>query len=279
MRTQRLLLHITFYTLLVLGGLRIGHAQNSEVGIQLGGTHFLGDVGPYTVYPPQGYFGSVFYRYTFRQYYALRVEGSLGQIEANDANSLRGDRYERNLSFRSSIWDAKALVEFNFFRFNPRSKDYNKTFYIFGGFGLMGFDPETEYNGKWIGLRDLGTEGQGTPLSSNNKYNRTAITYPFGFGFKYAFNEHWQINTEFMAISTTTDYLDDVSGDYVNASQLAIFQNQVAADLSDRSPVERDRSGYARGNPNTNDWYFYTGIGLIWRFTSKQEKCDKFWGR
>jgi hypothetical protein len=253
------------------------NGQNHEIGISGGGSNFLGDVGNYGLSLPKGYYGQFQYRITYHQYYALRFAGSMGQIEARDEWSTLEERQQRNLSFRSSIWDAKAMIEVNFFRFDPRSKEYNKTFYIFGGIGIFGFNPQTFYEDKWVDLRPLGTEGQGTPLNRQGQYGTSDLIYPFGFGYKYAFNEHWQFQLEFTAHSTGTDYLDDVSGNYVSQTQLAQFNGIDAAELSDRSIIPANRAGYSRGNSNNNDWYFYTGIGLVWRFTSNREVCARFW--
>jgi len=253
-------------------------AQNHEMGIGGGVTNFLGDVGHYGIAPPRSYFGEFHYRYTYHQYYGVRLTGSFGRVEARDAWSGLEERQQRNLSFRSDIWDAKALFEVNFFRFDPRSKDYNNTFYIFGGLGVFGFDPQAQYQGNWFDLRPLGTEGQGS-VNEQGLYAKVDLVYPFGFGYKHAFNEHWQFHLEFMAHSTATDYLDDVSGLYVNAQELGELRGQMAADLSDRSLEPLDRSGYDRGNSQTRDWYFFTGIGLVWRFTTNREVCAEFWGR
>lgn len=254
-------------------------AQNHELGLGVGATNFLGDVGNYGFSVPRGYFGQFQYRFTYQQYYGVRVAGSYGRIEASDQWSSLDERQQRNLSFRSDIWDVKALFEINFFRFDPRSEEYNNTFYIFGGVGMFSYDPRAHYVDEWVALRPLGTEGQGTPITNQGSYGSMDVIFPFGFGYKHAFNEHWQFHVEFMAHSTGTDYLDDTSGDYVNVQILENYNGAVAADLSDRSLLPADRSGYARGNPDNNDWYFYTGIGLVWRFTSNREVCAKFWGR
>lgn len=269
---------ISKYLVITLFSLSLS-AQNHEIGLSVGATNFLGDVGNYGIDVPRGLFGQFQYRYSLQQYYGIRAAGSFGRVEGRDEWSSLEERVQRNLSFRSEVWDVKLLLEINFFRFVPQSKTYNKTFYIFGGLGIFGYEPEAFYIDEWVALRPLGTEGQATPLSRQNSYGQTDLIFPFGFGYKHAFNEHWQFQLEFMAHSTRTDYLDDVSGNYVNANDLAQFNGPVAAALSDRSLLPADRSNYARGNPDNNDWYFYTGIGLIWRFTSNREVCARFWDR
>ena len=67
-------------------------------------------------------------------------------------------------------------------------------------------------------LRDLRTEGQGTPgdtlFASGATYGPVAMCIPMGIGLKKAFNGNGGIKLEFGFRFTNTDYLDDVSGNY-----------------------------------------------------------------
>lgn len=273
---------LALVTALGLGGIGGGHrlgAQNHEIGIGAGGTNFIGDVGDYGIHMPKGWYAGGLYRITYQQYFALRLSGAIGTIENRDEWSSYSERVNRNLSFRSQIWESSLVLEFNFFRFDPRSTLYNKTFYVYGGVGVVGFNPEAEYEGVWYELQPLSTEGQNTTFGKTARYNLIAMTYPFGFGFKYAPSRRVQLFAEFGGRSTSSDYLDDVGGRYANPDLLAFEMGEVSAALSDRSLVEANRKGLDRGNPNNDDWYFFTGVGIVWRFTDKAEKCAKFWGR
>ena len=79
-------------------------------------------------------------------------------------------------------------------------------------------------NGEIVGfgakypLRDLRTEGQGTPgdtlFALGATYGPVAMCIPMGIGLKKAFNGNGGIKLEFGFRFTNTDYLDDVSGNY-----------------------------------------------------------------
>jgi len=71
---------------------------------------------------------------------------------------------------------------------------------------------------------------------------------------------------------TFTDYIDDVSGFYADASEVRDNAGlQLAADIADQSFEQvgpnNSNAGTLRGNPEDRDWYIYTGIilrSLFW---------------
>ena len=67
---------------------------------------------------------------------------------------------------------------------------------------------------------------------------------------------------------TFTDYLDDVSGSYVNYHELERENGQLAAELANRTgeyfgsdPVILP-TGTQRGNEQADDWYFMGGVTI-----------------
>ena len=73
---------------------------------------------------------------------------------------------------------------------------------------------------EWIDLQSLGTEGQETEANSSEKYNLNSIAIPFGIGYKNNLNEI-ALSIEWIWRTTATDYIDDVSGYYVNTNLLS----------------------------------------------------------
>jgi hypothetical protein len=67
-----------------------------------------------------------------------------------------------------------------------------------------------------------------------------------------------------------TDYLDDVSTAYVNSQTLQMHKGEKAVELAVRqqptSGVRPFREGDVRGNPEINDWYFFSGIKFLYHF-------------
>ncbi len=87
-----------------------------------------------------------------------------------------------------------------------------------------------------------------------------------GAGVKVAVGERLNIGLEAGVRKTFTDYLDDISTDYVNYGQLVRGNGDLAAALGNRTgeylgtdPVDVP-TGTQRGNPNADDWYFIGGV-------------------
>jgi hypothetical protein len=132
-------------------------------------------------------------------------------------------------------------------------------------------NPKTEINGDMVELQPLGTEGQGSDLSSKNNYSLTQLCIPLGVGVKFALGKKAALSLEYGIRKTFTDYLDDVgSGSYVDPSLLSVANGPLAADLSNRS-LDGDRFG-KRGNASTKDWYTFFGGSLTFRL-GKPNKC------
>ncbi|MGB0982882.1 MAG: OmpA family protein [Saprospiraceae bacterium] len=102
-------------------------------------------------------------------------------------------------------------------------------------------------------LRDIQTEGV--------EYNTTTLSFPVGVGLKFRVSDRMNINLEAQAVYTLTDYLDDVSGEYITNST-DNFQNY-ASNPSNSSDA-------FRGNPDgLKDIYSYVSLGVYYNFGYK----------
>ena len=72
-----------------------------------------------------------------------------------------------------------------------------------------------------------------------------------------------------------TDYLDDVSKNYVNPTTLANEAGILTPLLADKSTSQiGDRNiGANRGNSPSRDWYFFTAVSLSWN-VGKKPDCE-----
>jgi hypothetical protein len=202
-------------------------------------------------------------RNELNNYVAIRLCGSHGRIKGDDAKTGNYDLKKRNLSFRSPVTDFGFITEFSLpIRFDYRSTDtgakrYSKLVpYIFVGIQGFKFNPSAYYQGTWIDLQPLHTEGKA------NAYNLLQISIPLGFGFKYRINSKLSVAAEFCLSKTYTDYLDDVSTNY-QAYDVQLAENgQLSADLSFRTDDLPGRetakavAGQKRGSPIYKDIYF-----------------------
>ncbi len=257
-------------------------AQSSEIGIMLGGSGYKGDLNEH-LFNPQliSPAGGLFYRRSFNSHWSLRLGLSYGVIKASDAISKNEFQQVRNLSFKSSIWDASALFEFNFFQFQTASESSNKiTPFIFSGITFFHFNPKAFYGGSWHELQPLGTEGQGSGLAgTGSPYKRTQFALPIGGGVKIWLSKRFALTIEAGARRTFTDYLDDVSTVYPDNTQLAASNGPLSATLSDRTVLQQTdlNAKRQRGNASDDDWYMMGGFTVSWTLSKKYtDRCKPF---
>jgi hypothetical protein len=253
-----------------------GYGQYSEIGVFGGGTNFIGDVGNYGIHLPRGYVSGLVFRNQFNNYWSVRAHFKYGTLQNDDAISTLPYRRQRNLNFGTDIWEGGILFEFNFFEFETGSR-MNHSPYIFAGVAMFRFNPTTTFDGNIIELQPLGTEGQGTLLSSRAPYGLNAFAIPFGIGYRFTLNDVMGLSLECGFRRASTDYLDDVSGNYVNVAALSEEKGELAALLSDRSVAGYENAGRPRGNGQKRDWYVFSGVTLFFKLTSRREKCLKVW--
>lgn len=198
---------------------------------------------------------------------SLRGGVNFGKVRGNDENNTKF-KY-RNLSFASNIVDGNLCLQYDFF-----SIDDNKKFtpYFFAGVGVFHFNPYTYYNSQKVYLQPLGTEGQGLSIYPDKKlYNLTQFNMPLGIGIKYKLSEHFMLGIEFCSRFLFTDYLDDVSTNYPDETQLFKERGQAAVDLSFRGneidPALTFPSGKQRGNSAHNDNYYTSSLTLAYIFS------------
>lgn len=189
-----------------------------------------------------------------------------------DDRKANDDRVERNLHFRSSNWELNTSVALSLMptgaRFYQRSR---VNLHAFAGIGLLYMNPKAEYNGEWVALQPLETEGK--------KYSRFQFVIPFGLGARFKLDPFWNIVVEGGYRKTFTDYLDDVSNTrYTNRSTL---KSDLSRALSDRriewytqeiaAGREEDIPNWLfddeaatkkgkRGNPDNDDGYFIMNV-------------------
>lgn len=248
-----------------------------EWGGWIGGSSYLGDLNPsYNFSQTRPAFGA-FYKYSIGPYIAFK--GGLNYAKIQFKDELNNDDavfpVNRNLSFRSNIFEITGNAEFNFFRYIPGSKTYFATPYLTLGFAATFFNPQAEYDGEWYDLRDLGTEGQQhDAFTARTPYKKVVPTIPVGIGFKYWLQDRWNFGFEASYRFAFTDYLDDVSTTYVNSNVLG--NASVTAALADRSIEIGDKIGEAgrqRGDSVSNDAYIFMGIFVT--YTIFEGNCPK----
>ncbi|MFT3681328.1 MAG: outer membrane beta-barrel protein [Ferruginibacter sp.] len=289
----------------------LGNAE-VEAGLNFGPTFFLGDLGGkvgkgttfikdlnyqftklmkgafLTVYPNEYWGIRIAAQYTY-------LEGQDKIISTNGVDELW--RKQRNLDFRSNVWEAYGAIEFfPLHFFNRYDEDYDPRFrpYIFGGIGAFHFNPKGSLtdaagNTTWHDLQPLHTEGQGFAEYPNKRnYSLTKLNLPYGAGFKYILSDKVNVGLELLYRKTFTDYIDDVSTEYIDPNYfdkyLSASDALIARQIHDKTVgivtpgVNRYEPGTQRGNPRNNDAYFSFLLKLGIRFGDGGYSNDNGYG-
>lgn len=251
-------------------------AQHFEAGIMVGASNYIGDLARNSrkVYvketrPAFGAFG----KYNVNDYVAVRLSGNYASIAGADENADDEQIVSRNLSFKSTLLEFGISGEFNLSGYQPYGLSKVFSPYLFVGLAATMFNPKAKYNDEWVALQPLGTEGQGlSQYPERQAYSKTTLSIPFGIGFKYALTDQLNLGIELGARRTFSDYLDDVSGTYVEYSELLAGNGELAAALGNRTgelsggdPIAVP-TGTVRGDDARNDWYFIFGVTASYNF-------------
>ncbi len=267
-----------FILTLVIGCASYG--QVNEIGITVGGSYYIGDINPYRHFPKHtALTGGILFRHNLTDRLAIRFQGIYGALEAYDSDSKDTLQWIRNLHFRSRLIEGSLLFEINFFKYRARSKDGKFwTPFVFGGIAYFRANPQAYFDDQWWDLQPLGTEGQGTTAKPDTDYYPVDhLSIPFGAGLKFNVGR-MDFQLEWGMRRTYTDYIDDVSGNYVDHDLLRLENGPLAAILADRSGLNEipgyTNAGRMRGDVNTRDWYVYSGLSITY-IISKFSDCDE----
>lgn len=214
-----------------------------------------------------------------------RLEGADSLIKGN--GGLEEARKARNQHFRSNVTEAylsaeiypTALMEYDAEDVYHRLRPYGVI-----GIGVFRFNPKAQYvapdgSTEWVALKPLRTEGQGmSKYPERKEYSLTQMNIPYGVGLKYFVTNNVALSFEIINRKTFTDYIDDVSTNYIDNNDLYAFfgqsskQAEIAAQMANKTAFANGgayRAGYSigskRGNANNNDAYYATNIKLTIR--------------
>ena len=242
---------------------------SSELLLYGGGMNYMGDLNDQSALSLPRLAGGLGIRYRIGNRWALRATASYGSVACEeDYIKLR------NLSFKSNIFEAAAVAEFNFAPFGAGATDRQWTPYIFGGLGVFYFNPmaphrTSESEIQWVELPPLHTEGQGSAAYPDRRpYALVQMCMPFGVGVKLRLGKSFSLSAEYGFRKTWTDYLDDVSTTYVAREVLMdnAEDGNLAVAMADRSgEVEEgyaNAPGIKRGDDSLDDWYAFFHISL-----------------
>jgi hypothetical protein len=224
---------------------------------------------------------------------SARLAAHYLRISGDDKLSFNPGRRYRNLSFRNDIWDLESTLHWHYYNSDKPMGIYMRTnvyftAYLFAGAGVFFHNPRAYYEGAWVDLQPLRTEGV--------RYSKFGYCVPFGAGFYVTLvkrRKAHRIGIEVNWRYTNTDYLDDISTVYRDPAEL---NSHTAVALSNRNiELAKQPKGYElnygwhgtdengkpvnlapRGNPDNKDSYLSLtisyGVSVKHRYTRHKHR-------
>ncbi|NER12579.1 hypothetical protein GWK08_03935 [Leptobacterium flavescens] len=177
--------------LFLLTGMGLSKAQTHELGVFLGGSNYVGDIGATNhINPNQLAFG-VLYKWNKSSRYSWRASFTVSDIVGDDADSDIRARNQRGFEFRNTVRELSVGLEFNFLEFNLHNFSKPITPYLYGGLSYFNSSELFFDNGVAIG-----------------NGNRNTFAIPMTLGIKGKLGQRIIIGAEVGARYTFTDNLD-----------------------------------------------------------------------
>ena len=224
--------HLTILILSILS-VQLIHSQINELGVFVGGSNFIGDVGATDYISPNQFAVGGIYKWNRSKRHSYRASMIFSDLEGIDVNSDDPRRIQRGFEFSSKIMEVSAGIEFTFMDFDLHSGEKIATPYLYTGLSVAHHDNHYFLNGK--------------QTAENN--SSWAYGIPMAIGFKTNFLGNLILGIEIGARYTFSDELDGSLPDSQNHQQ------------------------YRFGNINNNDWYVFSGITITYTFGENPCYC------
>lgn len=171
------------------------HAQIHEVGVFLGGSNYIGDIGPTTYVSPNEPAIGVLYKWNKSPRHSYRFSYIQSKITSNDLDSKEVSRYQREYRFENNLKEVSLGLEFNFFDFNLHESSRKISPYVASGLSY--------FLAKYT-LTDSKTD---TSIRGRTE-RRKSIALPIIIGIKSNISHRLVLALETGARYTLTDNVD-----------------------------------------------------------------------
>ncbi|UOB18877.1 DUF6089 family protein [Abyssalbus ytuae] len=215
------------FLLFLIVGTHYANAQLNEIGVFVGGSNYIGDIGSTNFINPNEFAIGALFKWNPSARYSYRISGTFASIAGNDRDSDIASRVERGYAFTNKIKELSAGIEFNFLEFDLHSFSKPATPYIYTGISYFSYK-----NIYFDGNNDVNYE------------NHSTFAIPITLGFKAKVSSHLILGAEIGARYTFTDNLDG--------------SNPVKGLKNDDS--------LKFGNVNSDDWYVFSGVVITYTF-------------
>ncbi len=166
-------------------------AQNSEIGMEIGGYNYIGDLVRNYNFSNHSLGAQFFLRKHLNDAFSIRWSVGIGQLKGEDDQAFDVFSANRSASFESNLQNLDLNFEYHFLDYRNEKLQQYWTPYLFFGAGLYRLE---------------GTDNFG------NSYDASVnMRIPIGFGFKFKLNRRWILGVATSAIKTFSDEIDNVS--------------------------------------------------------------------
>ena len=170
-------------------------AQIHEIGVFLGGSNFIGDVGKTNYVSPNKLSFGILYKWNKSPRHSYRFSYTQSKITSNDLDSKEVSRYQREYRFENNLKEVSLGLEFNFFDFNLHESSRKISPYVASGLSY--------FLAKYT-LTDLKTD---TSVRGRTE-RRKSIALPIIIGVKSNISPRLVLALETGARYTLTDNID-----------------------------------------------------------------------
>lgn len=207
-------------------------AQIHELGVFLGGSNTIGDIGSdLPVYANSAAFGLV-YKWNITRRYAIRTNFMSSTLKSYDTQAAQDiSRFNRFFTVDNQLLEFSAGFEINFFDFNLHDDDKEFSPYLFAGAGYF--------------QHQLYTISEASVTPEVTKYDSEVnFSIPIILGIKASLSPLFVLSLETGIRYTFTDNID-------SSNPTGKFENNITL---------------KHGSLYNNDWYVFTGFTLSYTF-------------
>lgn len=201
-------------------------AQIHEIGLFLGGSNFVGDVGKETYISPDSPAFGLLYKWNKSTRHSWRFSAIKSTLEIDDLKASSVARQERGLELENTITEVSVGLEFNFFEFDMHSLDFQITPYVYTGLSYFWYDNMYILNG----------------VAQKDEKRGGSLAIPMTLGMKFGITRSLILGIE---SSVKYTFVDDIDGSF---------------------PKNAKYESFKFGNFNSNDWFVFTGLTLTYTF-------------
>lgn len=202
------------------------YSQINELGIFVGGSNFIGDVGSTNYISPNQLAVGGIYKWNRSPRHSYRISVVFTDLKGEDINSDDPRRIQRGYSFSNQMIEISAGMEFTFLDFNLHSGKKLSTPYLYSGITVSNIEDSYFFFGSQV----------------SQDSSSWVLGIPMVLGFKTNFLGNLILGIE---VGTRFTFSDNIDGSY---------------------PKDQSLQSSIFGNQNSNDWYTFTGLTLTYTF-------------